>query len=146
MEIRKAAKEDLTDLAGIYKSAFEKHLIFEKDEQEVIDYLTPKLNNMIVAVDGRVIGGCIIKTEIENPSHKLSRIQHLAVAPEMQSMGVGTELVKEAEKIIGRGKIEVRVAEGEAIEFYRKLGYTQEGALTNHYRKNETVLVLGKNI
>ena len=146
--IRKAKEGDLKGLIKVYKEVFKVHHVFEKSEEEIEQYLKQFLGNILIAEeDGKVVAGLVIvKKGYTNWS--LFNFKHVAVAEDYQRKGVGSELLKEAEKIAGKGKIEIRVAkdaEAEwAVPFYEKNGYEKEGELKSHYRKGETCFVMGK--
>ncbi len=146
--IRKANEGDLMPLIKTYKEVFKVHNVFDKSEDEILEYLKQFLGNILVAEeDGNVVAGLVIVKK-EYPKWSLFDFKHVAVAKDYQRKGVGSELLKEAEKIAGKGKIEIRVAkdaEAEwAVPFYEKNGYTKEGELKSHYRKGETCFVMGK--
>lgn len=148
MNIRKATKKDFEQMKELYKEAFSVHLIFTKEDSVIMDYLNNFDGEFIVAVEGsRIIGALGISAK-NYDGHKLIRLKHIAVAEEYHRKGIGSELIKEAEKIAGKGKIEIHVAESEktAINFYEKNGYEVEGRLKSHYRKGETCYILGKAI
>lgn len=149
IEIREAKEKDLAGLAKMYKQVFKLHNVFEKPEEEVKEYLE-KLHNkftiVIAAHEDEIVGGCVVVVRVDTEKHKLSQIKHVAVLDEYHGKKVGTELMKKAEEIIGRGKVEIHIAKADddAAEFYKKLGYEVEGELKSHYRKDETCIILGK--
>lgn len=151
MEVRQAKKEDLKGLIEVYKEVFTVHNIFTKGEEEILKYwetVKAEPDDFIVAVeDGKVVGGCLVLMR-SFQGHTIARIKHLAVAENHQKKGVGKALIEKAEEIIGTAKIEIHVAESEkeAIAFYEKLGYKQEGVLSNHFRKGENCYVMGKYV
>lgn len=147
--IRKAKESDLKGLVKMYKEVFPVHNVFQLPENQVYKYLKGFVGSMLVAEeDGKIAGGLVI-TSKKYPKWSLFNFKHLAVAKEFQRKGIGSALLKEAEKIAGRGKVEVRVAPGisepaETVEFYEKNGYEKEGELKHHYRKGESCFVMGK--
>ncbi len=149
MNIRKANEKDLNSLIKMYKEVFPVHNVFELPENKIYKYLKAFLGNLIVAEeDGKIVGGLVI-TSKKYPGWSLFNFKHIAVVKDYQSKGVGSALLKEAEKIAGKGKIEIRVAEGVseapwAVDFYEKNGYEKEGELKHHYRKGETCFIMGK--
>ena len=145
--IRKAKEEDLKELAKVYKEVFKAHNIFEKPEAEVEEYLKKFLGSLLVAEeDGKVVGGIAVAEKKQNPEWSLFSFKHIAVAPAYQDRDIGTALLKEAEKVAGKGKAEINVGEreGGALRFYEKNGYQKEGILKSHYRKGESCFVMGK--
>jgi len=151
VKIRKAVKEDLKELTAMYKKIFKVHNIFTKGNKEIMEYLEQFLGNILVAEEkGKIIGGIVISGR-EYDGWKLYNFKHVAVLPKNQRKGIGTKLLKEAEKFVGFGKIEIRVAAGAseapwAVEFYEQHGYKKEGELESHYRHKETCYVMGKVI
>ena len=147
--IKKPNEKEIEQLVSVYKEAFPVHNLFQKSEEEVTDYLKTVSGEFLVAVeDGKVVGGALVVINKPNPDHTLGKIKHIAVAKDYQHKGIGTELLKEAEKIIGKGKVEIHVSENEkvALEFYKSNGYEVEGELKSHYRMGETCYILGKVI
>jgi ribosomal protein S18 acetylase RimI-like enzyme len=149
IEIKEAKEKDLNGLAKMYKQVFKLHNVFEKPEEEVLKYmksLHDKYTIIVAAHDDEIVGGCVVVARVDTEKHKLSQIKHVAVLEEYRDKGVGTELVKKAEDIIGRGKIEIHIAQAkdDAVGFYKELGYEVEGELKSHYRKGETCILLGK--
>ena len=146
--IRKAKEQDLKQLSRMYKSVFKVHNIFTKSEKEIEEYLKPLISDTIVAEeDGKIVGGLVIFRK-QYGDWNLFNFKHVGVANEYQGKGIGSQLLKEAEKICKKGKVELRVAEGVSeigtIAFYEKNGYKKEGELESHYRKGAKCFVMGK--
>ena len=162
MNIKQANKEDLQELIPIYKEAFTKHNIFQKSEEEILDYLEDhnQKNTILVAkIEEKVVGGILLRKMSEdlNGKHFVWKYNHIAVSKEYQKQGIGSALInaadekiKEAisEKLFDTAKIEISIAESEktTINFYKRLGFEIEGELKSHYRFNESVSCLGKEI
>lgn len=154
MEITKSIKEELKELVPIYKSAFKVHNIFTKNNSEILKYLEgqAKQNVFLIAKDEKILGGLLLKKIRTVKTHSLWKINHLAVSVDARDNGVGVALMKEAEKRVKTesetAKIEIYVAYNEKVTlpFYKKLGFIEEGELMSHYRYNESVFVLGKEV
>jgi len=147
MKIEKPNKQQIKELAKIYKDIFPLHNIFEKSEKEIVEYLEPLSNDILIAVeDNKVIGGLLVSIKKSNPKHIRARFRHIAVAKGYRDKGIGSALLKAAEEKVAKGKVEIKVSESEAdaIEFYKKNGYELEGELKAHYRPNELCYILGK--
>lgn len=144
--IRKANEHDLKGLIKVYKDVFKVHNVFEKSEEEIEAYLNKFSNILVAEEDGNIVGGLVITAKKYDKDWKLTNFKHIAVSPAYQNKDIGSELLKEAEKIAGKGKIEIRVGEREAgaVNFYEKNGYQKEGILKSHYRKGESCFVMGK--
>ena len=124
--IRKAKEDDLKGLVKVYKEVFKVHNVFEKSEEEIEEYLKQFLGNLLVAEEGgNVVGGLVIVEQKRNDGWNLFSFKHIAVAPAYQDKDIGTALLKEAEKIAGKGKVEIHVGEREAgaSMFYEKNSY-----------------------
>ncbi len=146
MEIRKAVENDLKGLIKVYKEVFKVHNVFDRPEEEIEQYLKKFSKILVAEEDGNIVGGLVITEKKYDKAWKLINFKHRAVASAYQGKDIGSALLKEAEKIAGKGKVEIRVGEREAVavEFYEKNGYQKEGTLKSHYRKEETCFVMGK--
>lgn len=151
IEIRKARKDELSGLIPVYNQAFSKHGIFSKEPEKIMDYLENAKGEFIIAIDDtkhEVMGGVLVVKTEPDKGHVLARLKHFAVAQNYRGQGIGKGIIKDAEKEIGKAKVEIHVSENEtdAIAFYEKQGYVIEGKLSNHYRDDETCYILGKNL
>lgn len=165
--IRGPKASELQQLIPIYRNAFPKHNVFQLPEKEVHKYLLDShkknkvhgLGYLAAIVSGEVAGALLLKrTEYDTKGkHWTVKINHLAVHPNYRGKGIGSALVKSAEKklmeLIKKGKaktikVEVKVSENEAktVDFFRKHGFRLEGRLKSHFRAGELVHVLGKEL
>ena len=81
---------------------------------------------LVCEVEGRIVGSCMAGYD----GHR-GWIYYLAVKPEYQKQGIGSELVKEAEnrlRKIGCPKIDlmVRKSNKDVLLFYHKIGYKDD--------------------
>jgi ribosomal protein S18 acetylase RimI-like enzyme len=146
--IRKIKKQELEDLIPLFRDAFDEHGLFYKPDPEVMEYLNRRYEEgtFLVAVEeDKLVGTLLVLSKEPTPGHILAGFKHIAVAQKYQGKGIGTELLKEAEKIIGKGKIEIHTV-GDLTDYYVKRGYAIEGELKSHYRPGETCYILGKVI
>ena len=142
--IRQAEEKDLKDMIKIYKEVFPVHNIFEKSEGQNLEYLKKFIGSMIVAEDdGNVVGGLVITEEVQTDGWKVARLKHVAIAKDFQGKGIGSALMAEAEKIVGKCKIEIHT-ESDLIDYYKKFGFEVEGTLKAHYGKDRDCVILGK--
>ena len=145
--MRKLEKNELGILVDLFRETFKVHNVFQLSYNKVLSYLQKTRGDFIVAEEnGEIIAALAIVTEVKTRQHKRVRFKHIAVKEEFQGKGVGSDLIKKAEQIVGKGKIEIHVAEGEKepIEFYKKNGYEIEGVLKDHYRMGEMCTIMGK--
>ena len=148
-KIKQPDTEELKQLVKVYKEVFTVHNIFEKSEDEIFNYLETAEGEILVAIeDDKVVGGLLIVYEEQQPEFKRARFKHVAVAKDYQNKGIGSALLKEAEKIVEKGKIEIHVTQGaaEPVDFYLKNSYKVEGELESHYRPGEKCTIVGKVI
>ena len=167
INVQLANKDDLKCLVPIYKNAFETHNIFQKSEEEILNYLESANEKnklcgggfLVAIVENKVVGGILLKKTSEdlNGKHTVWKYNHLAVSENYRKQGLGGSLVKSAENIIldainkklfNTAKIEIGVVDTKklVIDFYKKYDFEIEGELKSHYRFGEKVYVLGKEI
>ena len=165
--IRDARSDELSSLIKIYRAAFSQHNIFQRKEKEILKYLqqTQHKNKiagggyLVALVGNKIVGALLVRQEAEDISGKHTRwkYNHLAVAVPFQRKGIGSALLQAADKKvlaamkvrkINTAKVEIGVAENEqgAAAFYINNGFKVEGKLHSHYRFNEMVYVMGKEL
>lgn len=81
-----------------------------------------------------VLGEAIVATAMAGYEGHRGWVNYLAVSPEQRRKGLGKTLMREVEKrLMERGcpklNVQVRAANGEALQFYRRLGYAQDEAV-----------------
>ena len=81
-----------------------------------------------------VLGEAIVATVMAGYEGHRGWVNYLAVSPEHQRKGLGKTLMREVEKrLMERGcpklNVQVRAANSEALQFYRRLGYAQDEAV-----------------
>lgn len=165
ISIRKATVNELVSLVPIYQSIFTKHTIFQQSSKDILQYLRKTSSQyarggggyLLAIVGKKIVGGILVRKEAEIYPHSVWKLNHLAVLSPYQRKGIGTALLQEAEKIIlatlqkrklSTAKIEIGVAQNEqdAVAFYQRQGFRVEGKLQSHYRHNEMVYVMGKEL
>jgi ribosomal protein S18 acetylase RimI-like enzyme len=81
-----------------------------------------------------VLGEAIVATVMAGYEGHRGWVNYLAVSPAHQRRGLGKTLMREVEKrLMVRGcpklNVQVRAANSEALQFYRRLGYAQDEAV-----------------
>lgn len=154
--ITKAFKDDLKELAKVYKGVFKKHNIFEKDRDSIVTYLKSlKDAKVLVAKSDEILGGIVVRKADQDikGNHVVFKYNHLAVDADYEGHGIAKDLVESADEDIQNkikygeidtAKIEVSVADEENLDLYKEVGFEVEGELKSHYRHGETVYILGK--
>ncbi|MEA3515206.1 MAG: GNAT family N-acetyltransferase [Nanoarchaeota archaeon] len=159
--------EELKQLISIYKEAFEKHNIFEKPKDEVEEYIKKSHASnvdfgggfLVIKKKDKIIGGMLIRKtggDLKG-NHIIVKYNHVAISKEYTGKGYGKKMLEVAdqklknlikEQKVKSIKIELSVSENEtgSLKFYQKCGFEIEGKLKSHYRFNELVYLLGKEI
>lgn len=165
--IKDAEDPELEGLIDVYRSVFKKHIIFEKAPEEILEYLkkSHKKNEgvgggyIIAKLGDKIIGGILVRKKgggLET-NHTLWIYNHVALLTDYSKLRIGSALINAADKKIkelikqGRiktAKIELGVSENEkdALNFFKKFGFEIEGKLKSHFRLNEAVYIIGKEI
>lgn len=147
------------------KEAFPKHNIFSKDFGFVKNYLVKKeeenrdLGGVFIAVDnGKVVGGCLLKIDERSPyaEHVRYKYNHLIGKNQAIKEALIDYLDLKIKEDIQNGKlksakVELGLAMSELdyksdLNIYLKYQFKKEGTLASHYRKDEDVIILGKEI
>ena len=165
--VKDAEEYELVVLIDVYKKAFNKHNIFQKPYEEVLEYLkTVHRKNrelgggfIVARLEEKTIGGLLVKKNDQDidGKHSTWKYNHMVVAHDYKKMNIGTALMNAADqkikqliqgKIIKTAKVEVSVSENEkdSLAFFKKFGFEEEGKLKSHYRFGELVYILGKEI
>jgi len=151
MTIRTVEEKDFEKLVELYKSFFKTHNIFQQSNEGIVSYLKKqsKKKDLIVFDDNSSIRGALLLVNFgqnADGSHKLWKLRHFA----FENDNVASQLLDEAENKIKQqsttSKIELSIAENEeGIDFFKSKNYKEEGALSNHYRWNETCFIFSKS-
>lgn len=114
--IRKATEADLDAIAELITPFVEQGLLLERTYDELEEW---QGNFFVADLDGKIVG-C---AALEIYSRKLAEVRSLAVAKEVQGMGVGRALVHACVELAQeRGILEV-MAITASEEFFRMCGF-----------------------
>lgn len=92
-----------------------------------------------VIEENRKIVGYVIADE------KRGLIVSIAIHPEYRRRGYGKMLMKHVLRFMkGKVVLQVRKSNKEAIEFYKKLGFEEEGEIKRYYIDGEDALLMSK--
>jgi len=148
MNIRKLQEGDFKKLVPIYRKFFPVHAVFTKTDEEIIQHLEKmkEKGEFLVADDEGKVKGSLVIVKRTIDSHTTAELKRIAAKTPVRK--VMAELIKAAEQEIGKGKIEIKIAESEKVKpsFFKKLGYKVEGKLASHYRPGEKCYILGKEV
>ncbi|ADN35317.1 ribosomal-protein-alanine acetyltransferase [Methanolacinia petrolearia DSM 11571] len=145
VEITRAGLPDISRIVEIENNLFPDPW----NEQAFRDVLFYYSNTFFtLKSDGDIVG--FITAGIEDTSEVLyGHIMNLAVVPEYRKMGLGGRLMQRMEyEFIVSGaegsQLEVRVSNGDAISFYKKLGYSQVMVIGGYYNNGEDAVLMMK--
>jgi GNAT superfamily N-acetyltransferase len=94
----------------------------EKPEQ-----LLPALRNSHTLVTARASGLLVGIANAISDGHLVVYYPHLLVHPEYQRRGIGRKMVEVLNSIYGQFHQQMLTADGEAIEFYKSVGFVRAG-------------------
>ena len=144
--IRRAGIGDLEALVRLEESAFS----IDRFSRRSFRYLLSKANaeTLLAEIDGNAVGYAML---LFNVGTSLARLYSIAVLPEYQGQGLGSELLNLAEEkarehdCIGL-RLEVRSDNGNAIGIYEKHGYKRIGSAKNYYEDGMDAVRMEKNL
>ncbi len=113
---------------------------------DLIGVLTfPGVIRLKAATDNLMVG--FIAGDIRDGKN-LGWITTLAVLPEYQGRGIGSNLLEECEKLINTPviRLNVRISNHAAIRLYRRFGYEQASIWPGYYHDGEDAFILEKKV
>lgn len=125
MKIERAEKEDYPQLIEIWESSVRATHDFLA-ERDLVELRPLVLEQYFQAVDlsvarnsdGELLGFCGVSD---------GNIEMLFVAPKMRGKGVGTLLARHATNVLGATRVDVNEQNGQALGFYKHLGFEVTG-------------------
>ena len=143
MMIREFRRQDINRVLEIEEESF-------KDPYPVdilIDIFNLGAGFLVAEHDNIIVGYIIFWIRYEDEGHIIS----IAVDEEHRRKDVGTQLVKAALKIFKRYnidqiKLEVRISNKEAIDFYNNNGFIEKEVLKEYYEDYEDAILMDINL
>ena len=130
-EMRKVRKSDLKEIQYICEQCFPGDDAFEIAEPLIdIEHYYVAINDSTQQIVGFVIFGIY--------SIDTAHIMMFAVHPNYQRQGIGTQILdftleKIRESTVGRVRLEVKIQNNQAINFYKKHDFIIKGVLKEYY-------------
>ena len=91
------------------------------------DQLLPALRNSHTLVTARVSGALVGIANAISDGHLVVYYPHMLVHPAYQRQGIGRKMVEAMHSIYGSFHQQMLTADGEAIEFYKSVGFVRAG-------------------
>lgn len=91
------------------------------------DKLIPALENSHTLVVARVDGDLVGIGNSISDGHLVVYYPHILVHPEYQRLGIGRKIMAKMNSIYGDFHQQILAADGEAINFYKSLGFVRAG-------------------
>ncbi|WP_456483056.1 ribosomal protein S18-alanine N-acetyltransferase [Methanopyrus kandleri] len=144
--VRRAKRSDIPEVVEIEERAF------PKSPYPTYVFLYNLSNNpegfLVAEVGGKVVGYVIFELR---PWLGEGHIVSIAVHPNYRRTGIGTILMREAERKIAEAgyetvRLEVRESNFPARRFYERLGYREERREHGYYSDGETAVIMVKKL
>ena len=91
------------------------------------DQLLPALRNSHTLVTARMSGALVGIANAISDGHLVVYYPHMLVHPAYQRQGIGRKMVEAMHSIYGGFHQQMLTADGEAIEFYKSVGFVRAG-------------------
>lgn len=91
------------------------------------DQLLPALRNSHTLVTARMSGALVGIANAISDGHLVVYYPHMLVHPAYQRQGIGKKMVEAMHSIYGGFHQQMLTADGEAIEFYKSVGFVRAG-------------------
>ncbi len=144
--VRRAKRSDIPEIVEIEERAF------PKSPYPTYVFLYNLSNNpegfLVAEVENKVVGYVIFELR---PWLGEGHIVSIAVHPDHRRAGIGTILMREAERRISEAgyetvRLEVRESNFQARRFYERLGYREERREHGYYSDGETAVIMVKKL
>jgi len=124
IKIRKARKDDIKfikEMDDLYLEA-----------RHSIDYFLGKIDNLLIAFDGKRVIGYIM--------YKGDEVLNLVVHPDYRKKGIAKELMKEIMGSSERLVCRTREYNKEAFTFLKKLGFKEKQRIKGYYKNGDNAI------
>lgn len=149
VSLRPYAESDFDALYSLDQLCFDPQIAYTR--QELHYFIHRSTATTVIAeaqdYDGNIAGFLIL--DFERP--KAGHIITIDVADAYRKQGIGTTLIREAERLTRDSErkamlLEVAVENHAARKFYEKHGYLALRRLSDYYKRGGDALLLGKNL
>jgi GNAT superfamily N-acetyltransferase len=120
IEIKKTREIPKDQLLEIYK-------LHKWSSAEKPDLLYKALTHSHTLISAWVNGKMVGIANAISDGHLVVYYPHMLVHPDYQGKGIGTKMLEAMQNIYGEYHQQILVADGKAIEFYRKCGFEKAG-------------------
>jgi ribosomal-protein-alanine N-acetyltransferase len=146
IRLREYQERDFDALYALDQRCFEPDIAYTRQELHFFIHRVTAIT--VVAEENGILAGFLI---VDHERQKSGHIITIDVAEEYRQRGVGTLLMKDAERrsrSLERKAVllEVAVNNSPARRFYEKHGYVILRQLPNYYKRGWDALLMGKNL
>ena len=134
--VRPTTEDDRAEVLRMVGKAFSGEVVQGREEVEIIEAIwsldAPIVGSDLVAVAGGEIVGHVLASLGRLDGLALPGIAPLAVRPDCQGLGIGTHLMSEVLRRLGRQGFPLVMVLGDPA-YYRRFGFQSSGPLGIHY-------------
>lgn len=146
--IRQAVRADLLEILRVERAAFSHPWGTEAFEQFIGQpgFLVAEAQTDDGLVDGEVVGH-VVATGVRVNGQPMGHVKDLAVAPDRQGEGIGSDLLQRALSVLeahglGTVRLEVRPSNERAIALYERYDFAPVRTYPSYYPDGEDALIL----
>lgn len=148
-QIREFRKADFRRLWEIDQACFVSGIAYS--QEELAYYMTRRTAFTLVAEQDKDIIGFLVGQSVRVRGGQIGHIVTIDILPDARRSGLGTELMKLAEKRLAGGgcariSLEVAVDNAGAIAFYQRHGYSIARTIPRYYNRELDALEMEKQI
>lgn len=148
ISIRQAIRADLLEIRRVERAAFPQPWEMEAFEQFLGQpgFLVAEAATDDDLFDGEVVGH-VVATGVRVNGQPMGHVKDLAVAPDRQGQGIGSELLERALAVLEEHglttvRLEVRESNERAIALYERYGFAPVRTYPGYYPDGEDALIL----
>ncbi|MBN1147818.1 MAG: GNAT family acetyltransferase [Anaerolineales bacterium] len=136
--IRPYSEDDEPAVARLWRQVFPDAPAWNRPESDIRCKLAVQRELFLVAL----LGGELVGTAMAGYDGHRGWVYYVAVSPERRRQGIGTQLMQRVEAELAqigcpKLNLQVRAANAQVVEFYRKLGYQVEERISMGKRLQE---------
>lgn len=129
------------ELNEVGSSEIPMDLLLEADpSKESISSYLPSSWCFSASENGKILGVCVVKPQLEPQTHTVAEIYNVSVYPEGQGRGIGSELLRFVLSVLptkGIERVELGTGTfGYQLTYYQRLGFRVDSVAKDHFLIN----------